>query len=265
MPYSFTTDFGGGVILAPCLQALCAEIKARYPGAVNLGEIGDAAHRAEGYGSDHNPFVEHAGKRYVRAVDIGGPDTIQLALFNFFQHHYAAHDARVWPYGYVHRNNVITTWFGTGTHFDPGDVGHLHISVTQANGHRPSPAGWVPALDSRSGWGLSGAEHAPAVVPHPTPIPGPAHVPAWPLKAGNYFGLLTGPAVSHGGFYASERPYISLIQQRINALGYGRIAADGKFGPRTRDAVAKWQHAKWAKQTSRPGEVWSDDWKRLFA
>ena len=154
MTYTFTSSWGNDVILAPCLQALCREIAQRYPDAVNLGEIGDAAHAGEGYGSDHNPFITHNGKRYVRAIDIGGPRSIQTALFVFIQTRYEAHDSRVWPYGYVHMNNQITTWFGTGTHYDPGDVGHLHISVTQANGNHPSPSGWVSALDRTDGWGL---------------------------------------------------------------------------------------------------------------
>lgn len=152
--YSYTSNFGNGIILAPCLQALCGEIAQRYPEAVNLGEIGNAAHVTEGYSSDHNPFITHNGKRYVRAIDIGGPDSIQQALFSFIQAKYQAHDSRVWPYGYVHRDGVITTWFGTGTHPDPGDDGHLHISVTQANGQHPSPSGWVSALDRTDGWGL---------------------------------------------------------------------------------------------------------------
>lgn len=153
--YTFTTDFGNNTILAPCLAALCAEIAVKYPDAVNLGEIGDASHRTEGYGSDHNPFIAHAGKRYVRAIDIGGPDSIQSALFAFIMERYVQQDSRVFPYGYVHRNNVITTWFGHGsTHTDPGDVGHLHISVTQKDGYNPRPSGWVAALDSTAPWGL---------------------------------------------------------------------------------------------------------------
>lgn len=257
MSYTFTTDFGNDTILAPCLQVLCAEIAHKYPTAVNLGEIGNAAHQTEGYGSDHNPFITHGGKRYVRAIDIGGPASVQQAMFNFFQVRYAAHDSRVYPFGYAHKDNVITTWFSGGTHNDPGDVGHCHISVTQANGNNPSPGGWVAGLDSRAAWGL--AVTAPV---HP-PTSG-SHVPAWPLAPGNYFGLITGPSQSHGGYYASEKSYIRAIQQRLTALGY-RAAVDGKFGPATKTAVSAWQHAKWAKYTTRYGEVWSDDWKRLFS
>jgi hypothetical protein len=262
MAYTFTSDFGGGVILAPCLQTLCAEIARKYPNAVNLGEIGDTKHQAEGFGSDHNPFIRHNNTRYVRAIDIGGDESIQQALFNFVQQLYERRDPRVFPFGYVHKDGVITTWFGHGTHADAGDDGHLHISVTQHDGNNPSPDGWVPALDSRAPWGLVNGT-TPQVITRPA-----SHVPPWPLPPGNYFGLISGPDESHGGFFANERPPIKLIQQRLQAMGYAPKTpswADGTFGPQTGDAVAKWQHAKWAKQTTRYGEVWSDDWQRLFA
>ena len=139
MAYTFTTNFGNGVILAPCLQTLCAEIAHKYPNAVNLGEIGDTSHQAEGFGSDHNPFIRRNGTRYVRAIDIGGDASIQQGLFNFVQHLYDKRDPRVYPFGYVHKDGVITTWFGPGTHSDPGDDGHLHISVTQEDGKNPEP------------------------------------------------------------------------------------------------------------------------------
>jgi hypothetical protein len=262
MAYTFTSDFGGGVILAPCLQTLCAEIAHKYPNAVNLGEIGDPRHQAEGFNSDHNAFIRRNGTRYVRAIDIGGDKSIQQALFNFVQHLYDKRDPRVYPFGYVHKDGVITTWFGPGTHSDPGDDGHLHISVTQHDGKNPGPDGWVPALDSRTPWGLANSP-APQAMP-----PAAAHGAAWPLPPGHFFGLITGPDQSHGGSNASERPPIKRIQQRLQALGFAPKApswADGTFGPQTKDAVAKWQHAKWAKQTTRFGEVWSDDWQRLFA
>ena len=264
MAYTFTTDFGGGVILAPCLQTLCAEIAHKYPNAVNLGEIGDTSHQAEGFGSDHNPFIHHNGKRYVRAIDIGGDKSMQQALFNFVQHLYDRRDPRVFPYGYVHKDGVITTWFGPGTHADAGDDGHLHISVTQHDGKNPSHDGWVQALDSRAPWGLANGA-APQVMARTGTD---THVPPWPLSPGNFFGLITGPDQSHGGFFANERPPIKQIQQRLQALGFAPKTpswADGTFGPQTKDAVAKWQHAKWARQTSRFGEIWSDDWRRLFA
>ncbi|HST49990.1 peptidoglycan-binding protein [Jatrophihabitans sp.] len=97
-----------------------------------------------------------------------------------------------------------------------------------------------------------------------------AHGEGWPLPPGHYFGLITGPDESHGGFFPDEIPHVKWIQRRLISLGYVPGVhdpvsdwADGKFETPTRDAVARWQHAKWAAQTTRFGEIWEDDWDRL--
>lgn len=88
----------------------------------------------------------------------------------------------------------------------------------------------------------------------------------WPsfMGPGDYFGLITGPAHSHGGYFASERPVISAIQARLDRLGYDPGKVDGTFGPATKAAVAAWQHKVAPAATDKPGQVWADDWKRLF-
>lgn len=107
----------------------------------------------------------------------------------------------------------------------------------------------------------------------PQPIQPPTLHRPWPtyMKPGNFFGLITGPAVSHGGYYVAERPDVKAIQQRFIVLG--RVPgitdpnsswADGKFEQPTKDVVAKWQHDLYASTTSRPGEIWQDDWEHLF-
>jgi hypothetical protein len=103
---------------------------------------------------------------------------------------------------------------------------------------------------------------APAMKPY-TPPPSTA----WPLPKGHYFGLKSGPAVSHGGGKASDVPWVRWIQTRMNQLGYGggHIKVDGDYGPTTKSAVALWQKARHASTTSRPGEVWSDDFAHLRA
>lgn len=89
----------------------------------------------------------------------------------------------------------------------------------------------------------------------------------WPsyMTPGNYFGLVTGPAHCHGGYYARERVDVKWIQQRLQALNYApRTAgwADGIFGPPTAAAVARFQHAH-MPHTQFFGQVWSDDWAKL--
>jgi hypothetical protein len=91
-------------------------------------------------------------------------------------------------------------------------------------------------------------------------------VPAFPLPLDEFFGLITGPDKSHGGAYAFERPYVRAIQQRLQKLGYAPRTpgwADGIFEQPTADAVAKWQRAH-MPGTEFFGEVWADDWAKLF-
>lgn len=116
-------------------------------------------------------------------------------------------------------------------------------------------------------------------VPAPTPS-GPTLHRSWPsyMPSGHYFGLITGPSQSHGGYYQKfstahpdERPDIKAIQKRLIKLGYvpgvtdpNAGWADGVFEQPTKEAVTKWQKAKYNVSTTRYGEVWPDDWKHLF-
>ena len=116
-------------------------------------------------------------------------------------------------------------------------------------------------------------ERAGLWTPIGTPPAGPRLRREWPsyMPHGEYFGLITGPDESHGGYFAREIPDVKAIQQRLIALGYvpgvldpNSSWADGKFEQPTYDAVAKWQRANYASTTSRYGEVWDDDWAHLF-
>lgn len=96
----------------------------------------------------------------------------------------------------------------------------------------------------------------------------------WPSYMGenDYFGLANGPEESHGGWYTNERADVKAIQQQLIRGGYvpgitdpNNPWADGIFEQPTKDAVANWQRANYPELTTRYGEVWSDDWARLFA
>jgi hypothetical protein len=113
-------------------------------------------------------------------------------------------------------------------------VGHPHSATSQNGG----TTGGAPGTQTRRQW--------------------PSYMPS-----GHYFGLITGPKESHGGFYTKEQPDIKAIQSRLTALKHP-VSADGKYGPKTKAAVSAWQKAKYAKYTTRFGEVWHDDWNRLF-
>lgn len=113
--------------------------------------------------------------------------------------------------------------------------------------------------DLRAVWG---ADQSPAPPPTAPPV---SDAGPWPLPAGHYFGLLTGPAASHGGFYAEERVHVTRIQQALQRGGFapGYDAwADGRYEWPTRNAVLAWQRSVGYVQT---GNIWPDDWNRLLA
>lgn len=160
----------------------------------------------------------------------------------------------------------------------------------QAKGFAPKDAGWAdgifeqPTKDAVAAWqranmpgttrfgevwwddwevliqGKSGSN------PTPPPTTPPSNVPAWPLPRDHYFGLVTGPNESHGGYYPNERPWIKLIQQALQRKGHAPNNpgwADGVYEQPTWNAVAAWQRAN-MPGTTRFGEVWWDDWAQLL-
>jgi hypothetical protein len=95
----------------------------------------------------------------------------------------------------------------------------------------------------------------------------------WPsyMPKDHYFGLITGPNESHGGYYAVEKIEVRLIQQRLIIMGFvpgvtdpNSSWADGLFEQPTKDAVTRWQQRDWASTTDRYGEVWYEDWYHMM-
>lgn len=91
----------------------------------------------------------------------------------------------------------------------------------------------------------------------------------FPLPRNHYYGLITGPERSHGGYYVNERPVIKVIQQRLIAKGYvpgitnpNNGWADGLFEQPTADAVTRFQQAE-MPNTEYYGQVWWDDYEQL--
>lgn len=161
--YQFTVDFGGGVILAPCLQQFAAEVRLAclmgLLSVTNLGELGNAAHQANGTGSDHNPWVQMLLSWLVRALDFGGQDW--PLLLEFWNWKYGQRDPRVYFFGYTNSNlrgqfTGLTIWGGDGSTRPGTDGPHAHLSVTCADGYakRRGPGNFTAALADRSEWGL---------------------------------------------------------------------------------------------------------------
>ena len=73
-------------------------------------------------------------------------------------------------------------------------------------------------LEADLDWAYPGALEALRAASATTTAPG--QVTPWPLPPGHYFGLITGPAVSHGGFYPADRVWVQQIQQALIRKGY---------------------------------------------
>jgi peptidoglycan hydrolase-like protein with peptidoglycan-binding domain len=144
----------------------------------------------------------------------------------------------------------------TGSHWDASVISEQLQAYLDGQAAAPTAAsaGAVPL-------GPSGAGADPGFLPWDDA--------SFNLAPGNYYGLITGPAESHGGAFAQENPPILKIQQRLQELGYAPQApgwADGRYGQPTADAVAAWQAVnRPGTLTTRPGEIWADDWAALFS
>jgi hypothetical protein len=141
-----------------------------------------------------------------------------------------------------------------------GVIGHAEWTYGKHDGTHTDPGTsfpWDYVMSQAGGWA-------------PPPAP-PSHgAPAFPLPRNEYFGLVSGPKQSHGGYYAAERPAIRMIQQALIRQGYvpgvtdpNSRWADGIFERPTFDAVSRFQHAR-MPGTTFYGQVWWDDWAKLL-
>jgi hypothetical protein len=87
--------------------------------------------------------------------------------------------------------------------------------IYQWNNGTIRPGGVEADLD----WAYPGvldALHAAApTVPASPPAAADGQAPPWPLSHGDYFGPITGPAASHGGYYPADRVFVQQIQQAL--------------------------------------------------
>lgn len=119
---------------------------------------------------------------------------------------------------------------------------------------------------------LAGGSPSPTPPPAPPVVVGHPPVIGWALPAGHYYGNLTGPAASHGGYYPAERPAVRAIQQWL--IYHGCVAglpatawatsswADGKWQAPTDTAMATW-HARFYPHQPLPTRCYADDLARL--
>jgi hypothetical protein len=163
MAYSIAQS-PGGLLFAPCLLTLGQQIAAspRYgPFVTNLGQASDAAHRAEGSDSDHNPWLYNM----VRAMDLGGPLDLLYELRGVINQMFGARDPRIYPGGYTNGPDRLgTDWENPGAlHVMGGDdTGHLHISAPRSLAGCNDTTPWpIPGAGTS---GLGGGIAVPAPV-----------------------------------------------------------------------------------------------------
>lgn len=234
--------------------------------------------------------ARHQAWCWVEAGQPGHPQWLSLG------------EIRAGKSGLCTHNDARLVWGGT-PHTDPGPnfpyallAKYIAEEVDRLRGVKPAPTPVTKAYTVKRGDTLSGIAYryrttvaalvklnnikdpdriyigqkiklsggVPVAKPS-KPYTPPPNGGRWPLQPGNFFGDIRGPAKSHGGYYASERPYVKWIQIRLHELGYapGGSWADGKYEQPTVDAVAKWQRDRHAKTTTLYGQVWADDYRNL--
>lgn len=147
---------------------------------------------------------------------------------------------------------------------EPGSPGFRNDKTVM---HQYTSGGQLPGYDGDLDLNLAWVDLATLAQGGDTgPIEQPrSEAPPWPLPGEHYYGLITGPAESHGGYYDAERPQVRLIQEALQRKGFAPSAhgwADGLFEGPTRKAVLAWQRSVGYHQT---GNIWPDDWALLLS
>jgi hypothetical protein len=260
-------------------------------GTRNLGIVGDASHvatggyhigarslRDAGMGGDYSleyALDNNATHDYACAIDIGGSGDLLMKLGNRIVNALKNHDPRVYgkvravnaPWGGVTADRRWDAESPTTTRDDnvqsSSDRGHIHLEVYRTLVMKQSVVDGIYNVFA-------------GVVPTPSPTPATKIHQGAPVPdlikrgSGRYFGLKSGPKNSLGGVTSEERHYIKMLQQRLIACGFVNITrdprsswADGVFEMPTFFAVSNFQRHH-MPGTRYYGQVWYDDWKKLF-
>lgn len=194
--------------LAGNLDVLRHEVWAAWPG-VPVGWIGDAAHRAEGAASDHNPDQ----RGIVHAVDVmvtgSRAQSVVRAAVGRDDVHYVIYNRTIWT---AERDWRPHAYAGNNPHID-----HVHVSGRYGTQYEQVLTRW-------------GIAAAPAPRPGPTPAPRPTPNPG----AGHRVLRITQPPMRGDD--------IRFAQRFIGAAHCG--TADGIYGPHTAAGVRWYQHMR---------------------
>jgi glycoside hydrolase-like protein/putative peptidoglycan binding protein len=150
-----------------------------------------------------------------------------------------------------------------------GELAQGWPHIYQWNGGSIQIAGLQADLDWAYPGVLDALHNGTPPPAHYPGLPDPGKAPAWPLPPGNYFGPITGPAASHGGYYAYERGWVKEIQQALIRKGFvpgitdpDSGWADGIYEEPTCQAVVRFQHSAGFAAT---GDVGPREWPRLLS
>lgn len=146
------------------------------------------------------------------------------------------------------RHDPATFSDDTPTTADSSHLWHIHGSAYRSTVNTAAVLGFADVINGVS---LASA--------HILRRPWPAYMPA-----GHYFGHINGPAQSHGGYFASERPDVMAIQARLRMFKQP-VTVDGRYGDQTVAAVTWWQKAKVpSTHVTKLGKLDAVAWIRLF-
>lgn len=249
-----------GWYTAPTLVKLRDAINRKWPerdrGAD--GFIGNAEHKAQGLGSQHNPRAVVGGEAIERLDYANG-----VVLAGDYDTHPVPSQAEAWALaaaivavpGVMFVNYGYRQASGGGVFNRPGVDGFDHIHVSLENWALNIDPDWDAIIGAPAGAIVSGAGW----------LGWDGNASSWPLGPGHYFGPADGPNESHGGFYGNERAAVAALQARLVSLGFAGTAdpawADGVWEQPTTDAVLAWQAAAGLPQS---GLIGSGDWNVLF-
>jgi hypothetical protein len=199
------------------------------------------------------PAVELAAER---ARDIAARHNVPLIKRS-------AAELKAGAHGYCGHVDVSTA-FHESSHTDPGP-GFPWDKLAELLG---APSGGTPAVTPPA--------RSTTIVVNPPPNtaanrPTPRSLPEWPLKGSDYFGSITGPKASHGGWFGWEQPYVRLLQQwlifhGVTSVDPGRCNtsswADGKLEAETVAAIKLW-HDRFYPNQKFTDRIYADDAARL--
>lgn len=272
---------------------------------VNLGIVGDDAHvatggyhigaqslRRNGMGGDYSLQygADQVSHDFACAIDIGGSPHLLQTLGNRLVHALKQGDPRV--YSRVRATNAPYDGWQIDRRYDcenpnvrwddntqsSDDRNHIHVEFYRSLVLHPRVMD-----DFFEVMAASDTKPNTPPAPHP-PKPGTkiyqgAPVPALIAQGTNqYFGSISGPNASHGGYNQREKGLVKMLQQRLIVCGFvpGHTNpndgwADGIFDTphdrpgtgATSQAVSRFQHAH-MPGTKFFGQVWYDDWTKLF-